>query len=144
MWPRTGWRHRRHVPRVQGPFVAPQGLGAKPVIELPEPILGEVPISGLSAGFGADTAESSVKLAFGGTSTGSSITGDPVFPDAATFPSTGLFPGSSGADLLLVTDDQFGRPMADVSAGGWTATPLWSKLDEVTMDDADFVTGVGV
>jgi hypothetical protein len=35
---------------------------------------------------------------------------------------------------------QFGRPDSDVSAGSWTATPLWSKIDEVSADDADFVT----
>jgi hypothetical protein len=30
---------------------------------------------------------------------------------------------------------QFARPSADISVGGWTATPLWEKLDEVTPDD---------
>jgi hypothetical protein len=30
---------------------------------------------------------------------------------------------------------QFARPSADISAGGWTATPLHEKLSEVTPDD---------
>jgi hypothetical protein len=34
---------------------------------------------------------------------------------------------------------QAARPDADVSAGGWGAAPLWSKLDEELPDDADHV-----
>ena len=30
---------------------------------------------------------------------------------------------------------QFARPDSDVSTGTWTATPLWSKLDETVADD---------
>jgi len=37
---------------------------------------------------------------------------------------------------------QYGRPGSDITTG-WTTTPLWSKLDEVTPDDADFITGTG-
>lgn len=35
---------------------------------------------------------------------------------------------------------QFARPDGDISAGGWTPTPLYLKLDEVAPDD--FVTEV--
>lgn len=34
---------------------------------------------------------------------------------------------------------QFARPDADVSTGTWTTTPLWSKIDEVSADDTDFI-----
>lgn len=30
---------------------------------------------------------------------------------------------------------QYGRPIADISVGGWGNTPLWDKVDEVTPDD---------
>lgn len=34
-------------------------------------------------------------------------------------------------------------PDADLDAGTWTTTPLWSKLDEADMpNDTDFITGV--
>lgn len=32
------------------------------------------------------------------------------------------------------------RPDADVTTTGWTATPLFSKVDEAVTDDADFIT----
>jgi hypothetical protein len=34
---------------------------------------------------------------------------------------------------------QFLRPTSDVSVGTWTTAPLWSKLDEASADDGDFV-----
>lgn len=34
---------------------------------------------------------------------------------------------------------QFLRPASDVSTGGWTATPLFEKLDETVADDVDFI-----
>lgn len=34
---------------------------------------------------------------------------------------------------------QFFRPDDDLETAGWTTTPLWSKLDEVTPSDSDFV-----
>jgi hypothetical protein len=34
---------------------------------------------------------------------------------------------------------QFARPDSDVSAGSWTATPLWQKIDEETASDADII-----
>jgi hypothetical protein len=34
---------------------------------------------------------------------------------------------------------QFGRPISDIATNSWTAAPLWSKLDEVSFSDADFV-----
>jgi hypothetical protein len=37
---------------------------------------------------------------------------------------------------------QFGRPSSDITTD-WTTTPLWSKLDEVSPDDGDFITGTG-
>ncbi len=37
---------------------------------------------------------------------------------------------------------QYGRPGSDITTG-WTTTPLWSKIDEVSPDDADFITGTG-
>lgn len=33
---------------------------------------------------------------------------------------------------------QFGRPISDISTGGWSTTPLWSDLDDNS--DADFIT----
>lgn len=35
---------------------------------------------------------------------------------------------------------QFARPDADVTAGGWSPTPLWPQIDETTRDDADVIT----
>ncbi|MGH6718760.1 MAG: hypothetical protein ACREER_05530 [Alphaproteobacteria bacterium] len=35
---------------------------------------------------------------------------------------------------------QFARPDSDIAVGLWTATPLWSKIDEATADDADLIT----
>ena len=37
---------------------------------------------------------------------------------------------------------QFARPASDITTG-WTTTPLWSKIDEVSFDDGDFITGTG-
>lgn len=37
---------------------------------------------------------------------------------------------------------QYARPSSDITTG-WTTTPLWSKIDEVTPSDADFITGTG-
>lgn len=37
---------------------------------------------------------------------------------------------------------QFARPDADIDVGTFTATPLWSKLDETPADDADEITDV--
>lgn len=34
---------------------------------------------------------------------------------------------------------QYGRPISDIALGSWTTAPLWSKLDEVTADDADYI-----
>jgi len=34
---------------------------------------------------------------------------------------------------------QFGRPISDVSTGSWTTTTLWSRIDEVTASDTDFI-----
>jgi hypothetical protein len=33
---------------------------------------------------------------------------------------------------------QYGRPISDISTGGWTTTPLWSDLDDNS--DADFIS----
>ena len=43
--------------------------------------------------------------------------------------------GSSGPGPI-----QFARPDSDITVGGWTITPLFQKLDEVTRSDADFIT----
>ena len=37
---------------------------------------------------------------------------------------------------------QFARPSSDITTD-WATTPLWSKIDEVTPDDGDFITGTG-
>lgn len=37
---------------------------------------------------------------------------------------------------------QFARPSSDITTE-WTTTPLWSKIDEVTPLDADWITGTG-
>lgn len=37
---------------------------------------------------------------------------------------------------------QYARPTSDFSAADWTATPLWSKIDEVVADDGDFVSSL--
>lgn len=34
---------------------------------------------------------------------------------------------------------QFARPVSDLSNTGWTTAPLWSKVDEVSPSDADFI-----
>ena len=40
----------------------------------------------------------------------------------------------------LTAGVQFLRPDADLVVAGWTTAPLWSKIDEVTPSDADFVS----
>ena len=40
----------------------------------------------------------------------------------------------------LKSTKRFLRPDSDLDAAGWTATPLWSKIDEVVPDDGDFIT----
>lgn len=35
---------------------------------------------------------------------------------------------------------QYERPDADISTGSWGASPLWSKLDEVSYSDADYIS----
>lgn len=35
---------------------------------------------------------------------------------------------------------QFARPSSDVSTGGWTSAPLWSKIDEASAGDSDYVS----
>jgi hypothetical protein len=40
----------------------------------------------------------------------------------------------------LDASPEFARPDGDVSAGSWTATPLWQKVDEAPADDGDFIT----
>ena len=37
---------------------------------------------------------------------------------------------------------QFPRPDADVTTTNWGTTPLWSKIDEVTPSDTDYITAV--
>ena len=44
----------------------------------------------------------------------------------------GLSPSSPG----LAAGPQPGRPIADITTGGWTVIPLWDKLDEAAPDDA--------
>lgn len=34
---------------------------------------------------------------------------------------------------------QYARPSSDVSAGSWTTSPLYAKIDEVTPSDVDFI-----
>src|SRR5512145_99860 len=31
---------------------------------------------------------------------------------------------------------QYARPIADITTGSWSATPLWDKLDELAADDS--------
>ena len=38
----------------------------------------------------------------------------------------------------------FARPNADLVIGNWTVTPLFQKIDEVSQDDADFITDGGI
>lgn len=38
---------------------------------------------------------------------------------------------------VLATD--FARPISDVSAGSWTTTPLYAKIDETVADDGDYI-----
>jgi hypothetical protein len=38
---------------------------------------------------------------------------------------------------------QLVRPISDITVGGWTTAPLWSKIDEVSADDTDFITSTG-
>lgn len=35
---------------------------------------------------------------------------------------------------------QFLRPDSDIDVAGWTTAPLWSKIDEVTPADGDFIS----
>lgn len=37
---------------------------------------------------------------------------------------------------------QFARPTSDITTGSWVVTPLWSKVDEVSADDSDYITSV--
>lgn len=51
---------------------------------------------------------------------------------------TGIAP--AGWTDTAGTPPQQIRPDADVATTGWTTTPLFSKVDEATTDDADFIT----
>jgi len=38
---------------------------------------------------------------------------------------------------------QYARPISpDISTGGWTVTPLWEKIDEITPSDLDYITSI--
>lgn len=39
---------------------------------------------------------------------------------------------------------QYARPIADLTTGSWTVTPLWSKLDETPLSNADNVASNAV
>lgn len=60
-------------------------------------------------------------------------TGTTVTPAAAAAAAS-----SAGPTVALETPQRV-RPAADVLTGGWTVAPLWSKLDEATADDGDFI-----
>ena len=51
-------------------------------------------------------------------------------------------PNTDAATIIPTIDitiPQYGRPSSDVAVGNWTTTPLWSKIDEVTADDTDYI-----
>jgi len=43
----------------------------------------------------------------------------------------------------IVSAQQYARPDADITLGSWTTSPLWSKIDETSFDDADFIHSTG-
>src|SRR3970040_543328 len=43
----------------------------------------------------------------------------------------------------IVSAQQYARPAADITLGSWTTSPLWSKIDETSFDDADFIHSTG-
>ena len=86
------------------------------------------------------TAPARLTLSTGGSSSATlALSAQTFIPLSA---SAGV--STASATVTTPTTDQFGRPTADIAAAGWVVTPLWSKLDEVTASDADFVTGVAV
>lgn len=59
----------------------------------------------------------------------------PLHPDITVYPDATLYP-----DQASLTNKQWALPASDVSSGGWTATPLYAKIDESVANDADFIT----
>jgi hypothetical protein len=51
-----------------------------------------------------------------------------------------LAPISSSASALVAASNQYARPNADVSTGSWTATPLFSKVNESSANDSPFIS----
>lgn len=49
---------------------------------------------------------------------------------------TGIFSLAGQAAGIVYSGPQFARPVSDIETTGWSTTPLWQKLDEVTPDDA--------
>ena len=45
---------------------------------------------------------------------------------------------------IKYSDNYVGLPVSDISTGTWTTTPLYQKIDDVVISDADFITCSGI
>lgn len=143
-------RHRNHVPRVQGPFVAPQGLGALPVAWEPEPVLGEVSLNGTSFGESGATGELLGQWTLGGPSEGVGLTGNPIPPSNTLFPSADTYPGMPDTILALTyalagTSTGTSTTVDEAWAGrseGSSATGYWQPPASSLYPDATLYPGL--
>ena len=92
------------------------------------------------------SADASSWTTLGTTTVSFGITG--VRPWFATYSVTSQASQSAIWDNVNSTGTlQFARPSADAAIGGWTPTPgspttLFDKIDEVTVDDTDYISAV--
>lgn len=68
------------------------------------------------------------------------ILGPPFFQSHVDTAYASAALGTGTAYDATVSAVEYQRPISDISAGSWTVAPLWSKVDEVVIDDADFIT----
>lgn len=94
-------RHPNHVPRVQGPFVAPQGLGTKELKWVPDPIPNQIEVNATSHGDSTTAGDIVVRWGFAGESAGTAITGSVTRPSLGLYPGADVLPGSHGGALAV-------------------------------------------
>lgn len=61
-------------------------------------------------------------------------------PLAVFAQNTGVAAGTGTAYDATITAIEYQRPISDIATGSWTVVPLWSKVNEVTIDDSNLIT----
>jgi hypothetical protein len=85
----------------------------------------------------ADKAVADCAIDYSGNGRNLTINGALTIEDGPPIP---WKQGSRRTFILSGAPSQIARPDGDVSAGGWTSTTLFSKVDEAGPDDSDFIT----